>query len=76
MYTRQLPMGAGHGPWGGYTDRIVCNIYGGTPRIALSRDASAWEIMSIGPLAAGGEDIKGGWTHTHTESQTIIMDVT
>ncbi len=24
--TRQLPMGAGHCPWGGYTDRIVCNI--------------------------------------------------
>ncbi len=26
--TRQLPMGAGHCPWGGYTDRIVCNIHG------------------------------------------------
>ncbi len=28
MITRQLPMGAGHCPWGGYTDRIVCNIHG------------------------------------------------
>ncbi len=27
-YTRQLPMGAGHCPWGGYTDQIVCNIHG------------------------------------------------
>ena len=27
-WTRQLPMGAGHCPWGGYTDRIVCNIHG------------------------------------------------
>ena len=26
--TRQLPMGAGHCPWGGYTDWIVCNIHG------------------------------------------------
>ena len=25
--TRQLPMGAGHCPWGRYTDRIVCNIH-------------------------------------------------
>ncbi len=25
--TRQLPMGAGHCPWGGYTDQIVCNIH-------------------------------------------------
>ncbi len=24
--TRQLPMGAGHSQWGGYTDRNVCNI--------------------------------------------------
>ncbi len=28
VITRQLPMGAGHCPWGGYTDRIVCNIHG------------------------------------------------
>ncbi len=26
--TRQLPMGAGHCQWGGYTDRNVCNIHG------------------------------------------------
>ena len=26
--TRQLPMGAGYCQWGGYTDRIVCNIHG------------------------------------------------
>ncbi len=26
LMTRQLPMGAGHCPWGGYTDRIVCNM--------------------------------------------------
>ena len=26
--TRQLPMGAGHCPWDGYTDWIVCNIHG------------------------------------------------
>ncbi len=25
-YTRQLPMGAGHCQWGGFTDRNVCNI--------------------------------------------------
>ena len=25
--TRHLPMGAGHCPWGGYTDRNVCNIH-------------------------------------------------
>ncbi len=25
--TRQLPMGADHCPWGGHTDRIVCNIH-------------------------------------------------
>ncbi len=26
--TRQLSIGAGYCPWGGYTDRIVCNIHG------------------------------------------------
>ncbi len=26
--TRQLLMGAGHCPWGRYTDRNVCNILG------------------------------------------------
>ncbi len=26
-YTRQLPMGAGYCPWGGDTDRIVCNAH-------------------------------------------------
>ena len=26
--TRQLPMGAGHCQWGGYTDGNVCNIHG------------------------------------------------
>ena len=25
-WTRQLPMEAGHCPWGGYTDRILCNV--------------------------------------------------
>ncbi len=25
--TRQLPMGAGHCQWGGYTDGNVCNIH-------------------------------------------------
>ncbi len=33
--TRQLPIGAGHCQWGGFTDRNVCNIqgwhFGGTP---------------------------------------------
>ena len=29
--TRQLPVGAGQCPWGGYTDRIVCNIHGEEP---------------------------------------------
>ncbi len=27
-YTRQLAIGAGHCPWGGCTDQIVCNIHG------------------------------------------------
>ena len=27
LFTRQLPMGAGYCPWGGHTDRIVCNIH-------------------------------------------------
>ncbi len=27
LSTRQLPMGAGHCPWGGYTDQIVCNTH-------------------------------------------------
>ncbi len=31
--TRQLPMGAGHCPWGGYTDQIVCNIHGEVPKM-------------------------------------------
>ncbi len=39
---------------------------GQTPRITL------W---SVGPLAAAGEVVTDGRTHTHTESQTIIMDV-
>ncbi len=26
--TRQLPMGAGHCQFGGFTDRNVCNIHG------------------------------------------------
>ena len=27
FHTRQLPMGAGHCPWGGFTDWNVCNIH-------------------------------------------------
>ena len=55
-------MGAGHCPWGGYTDRIGCNIHGEEPK-----------IMSIGPLAAAGEVVTDKkWLRT--ESQTIIMD--
>ncbi len=28
MHTRQLPMGAGHCQWDGFTDRNLCNIHG------------------------------------------------
>ena len=45
-------MGAGHYPWGGYTDRIVCNI----PKIVL-----------IGPLAAAGEVVTDGHTEGITD---------
>ena len=36
--TRQLPIGAGHCQWGGFTDRNVCNIHGEAPGIMLSPD--------------------------------------
>ncbi len=46
-------MGAGHCQWGGYTDRIACNnTWRGTPRIALSCDASAWDFWQIWHLAS------------------------
>ena len=43
-------------PWGGYTDRIVCNIHGEEPK-----------IMSIGPLAAAGEVVLYERTHRITD---------
>ena len=43
-------------------------MWKGTPRIALSRDASVW---AIGLLAAAGEVV----TEERKESQTIIMDM-
>ncbi len=41
-YTRQLPIGAGHCPWGGHTDWNECNIH-------VEVDQKS------GPLAAAGE---------------------
>ncbi len=43
--TRQLPIGAGYGPWGGYTDRIVCNI----PK-----------FKDLGPTVLAGEGVSHG----------------
>ncbi len=37
FYTRQLSIGAGHCPWGGYTDQNVCNIHGEVQRFYLFR---------------------------------------
>ncbi len=45
LITRQLPMGAGHCQWGGFTDRNVCNI----PK-----------LRPLGPLAAEGERVTHG----------------
>ncbi len=54
-------MGAGHCPWGGYTDQIVCNIHGdGTPRIALSHNALACKdrhaVINVHPSAKNHVD--------------------
>ncbi len=62
-------MGAGHCPWGGYTDRIVCNVHG-EERLAYQKSC---------PLAAAEEVVTDGrtdgWMDGQRESQTIIMDL-
>ncbi len=42
LSTRQLPMGAGHCPWGGYADQIICNI------VSIGPLAAAGEVVTDG----------------------------
>ncbi len=52
-FTRQLPIGAGHCPWGGHTDWNGCNIHGevhlASPCCAILR---SWTFSKVGTLPA------------------------
>ncbi len=45
--TRQLPTGASHYQWGGFSDRYVCNIHGDKHL--------RQKIRPVGPSASAGE---------------------
>ncbi len=59
LWTRQLPIGAGHCQWGGCTDRNVCNIYG-AEHLASRYPIRMPKIKPLGPLAAAGERVTDG----------------